>query len=240
VLSRSFTHHVKAHAINFTAGESWDEFYKKRRSGKTRRRLKEKRNALNKLGDVKFRLAQTPAEAEAIVTTCVRLKSEQLRGLGHWDPFSGHGIPDFLSDYFSKQIGQESWAASLDLNGQPIAAAFGFRDESDWLLYQMAMSGQGTTTSPGTHLLIHLMQHFIELGVKRLDLSLGDESYKAEWCDETTTLKTTTIPLTLRGSALCALIGLRGALQTWLASNPRLYERGKYLRGVIRKAGIPV
>ena len=242
VLQEAFAHHAGAHAINFAAGESWESFLLQRRSSKTRRRLKEKRNALERLGAVKFRLADNPGDAASAIETCLGFKSEQLEKLGHWDPFSAASTRGFLLDYFSRDVGQKTWVAILDLDSRPIAVAFGFAGRKEWLLYQMAMCGGGPEAqcSPGTHLLMNLMQHCIAAGLTRLDLALGDEAYKSDWCDEHMALKTATIAVTWRGVLCGELIALRAALQARLASDPRLYNAGKWLKRVLKRVGISV
>ena len=241
VLADAVPYHAGAHAIDFVAGETWEQSLQRRRSSKTRRRLKEKRAALAKLGQVSFRVAKNEEEARNLVGICLRAKTEQLMKLGHWDPFSPPGVRDFLTDYFSANVTQSSWAVSLDVDGRPVVTAFGFRDSEQWLLYQMAMSGGPESRhSPGTHLLMNLMQHCIEQGVSRLDLGLGDESYKAEWCDEDIALQISAIGLTARGKVLKKGLMLRARLRSRMAADPRLYERAKWLKGIAQKFWLPV
>ena len=241
VLPSSVEHHVGAHAINFTHGENWDEFLQRRRGAPTRQHLRRKQRALEKLGKVSFRLARTPSEARNIVAHCLKSKSEQLAKLGHWDPFAAIEIRTFLEHLVCSSIGGTSWAAALTLDDEPVATAFGFSSPSEWLLYQMSMSdARGAECSPGTQLLMNLMRHCTETGVLRLDLSLGDETYKLEWCDEHETLLTTSLPLTLSGTAAHALIKARAGLRKWFSSNPRLYHAGKTLKQKLRRASISV
>lgn len=240
VLPDAVPYHVGAHAINFTAGESWDEQLKHRRSTKTRKRLKEKRSALEKLGEVRFRIATSEADARLIVDRCLAAKTEQLAKLGHWDPFSPPGVRGLLLDYFSANVAQSTWAVALDAGDKPAAMAFGFRDGEQWLLYQMAMpSGPEGKHSPGTHLLMDLMQHCTAQGVRRLDLALGDESYKAEWCDEDMRLLISTLALSPRGRLLEKLVRLRAALRMKMTTDPVLYERAKWVKGLARKIRLP-
>lgn len=88
-------------------------------------------------------------------------------------------------------------------------------------------------------MLMDLMQHCVAGGIGRLDLALGDESYKAEWCDEDLKLCISTLPLSTRGKILDLLIRLRARLRTRMASNSRLYERAKWVKGMARKIRLP-
>lgn len=241
VTGDAFPYHAGAHAISFQPGETWKATLARRRSAKTRGRLNSKRNALEKLGHVGFHLAATCEDARMLIGTCLSAKSEQLGKAGHWDPFSPPGIREHLINYFSSRVGQSTWVATFEIDGQPLATAFGFRDERNWLLYQMAMTcGPNARYSPGTHLLMELMKHCIGLGVSRLDLALGDESYKAEWCDENSKLMVSTIGITTKGAILARVIRLRAHLRKYFSSNPKLYDRAKWVKGMAKRLWLPV
>ena len=241
VLPGASDYHVGAHAINFVPGESWEQTYMRRRSGKTRKRLREKRAALEKLGAISFHVADSESSARAMIDACLTAKTEQLMKLGHWDPFSPPGVRDFLLSFFGANVGQSSWAVSLNVNGKPAATAFGFSDRQQWLLYQMAMpGGPEAKHSPGTHLLMELMQHCIAQGAHRLDLALGDEPYKAEWCDEHQSLRMSTLAFSLRGRLLERLVHMRSRLRSRMASDAKLYERAKWVKGMARKLWLPI
>jgi CelD/BcsL family acetyltransferase involved in cellulose biosynthesis len=240
VLPKALPHHAGAHCITFNPGEDWETDQARRRSSKTRRRLREKRSALEKSGPVTFRVAASEPEALELIEACLEAKSGQLRELGHWDPFSPPGVRKFLTCYFSGNVAGSTWAVSLDVAGQPAATAFGFRGDKEWLLYQMAMlDGPERRHSPGSHLLMELMRHCIGIGVQRLDLALGDESYKSEWCDEHIDLRMSAVALTSRGALLRKIILLRAGVRLRLASNPRFYKCAKWLKGMTRKLKLP-
>lgn len=241
IFAGSTKHHAGAHVINFGGAENWDIFLAHRRSAGTRQGLRKKQRGLEKLGRVTFSLAATPQEARALIEECLACKSRQLAELGHWDPFTAPGIRRFVVDYFSDGIGASNWAVALNLDGSPVATAFGFVGRDGWLLYQMAMSGEHVAMySPGTQLLMRLMQHCIETGVARLDLSLGDEAYKFEWCDQHETLLTTTLPLSIKGRIAHQLIRLGAGIQLSMAANQDLYHAGKRLKRLLGKVGTSV
>ena len=240
LLPGAVPYHAGAHAINFLPGETWEAAFRRRRSAKTRRRLREKRLALEKAGTVSLRIAATQSEAKGLIGLCLDAKSRQLQKLGHWDPFADLAVREFVISVFSNGADRSTWVAALDAGDGPAAVAFGFRNSSEWLLYQMAMTGETDPRhSPGTHLLIELMSKCSELGVRRLDLALGDEPYKAEWCDEHHVLETSTLAFTARGWLLQTMIRFRAMARSRLAADPRLYERAKWLKGIARKFRLP-
>lgn len=240
ILPGSMNYHVGAHAINFVEGESFEEFMARRRGAGTRRQLRKKQRALEALGKVEFGFIKDAQAARHMVHMCLDWKSAQLAQLGHWDPFRRPDIRDFIVEHFSRAAGRDTWVACLKLDGVPLAAAFGFASRKEWLLYQMSMDGaRGAQCSPGTQLLLNLMSSCIEAGVGRLDLSLGDENYKFEWCDEHSELLISTLPLTVKGLAVNAVIKAQAVAQKWLASNERLYDLAKSLKRRLAGARLP-
>lgn len=241
VLPDAVGHHVGAHAINFVPGETWDAFLTGRRSASSRQQLRKKARLLEKMGKVEFRVAGTVAEAGRFTAHCLAAKSRQLARLGHHDIFAEPEVRDFVSDHFSHGVGRTTWAAALMLDEQPIATAIGFARPGEWLLYQMAMDRDHVDhVSPGTQLLMRIMQHCMSRDILRLDLALGDEAYKFDWCDEHVALATSFLPLTLRGSAAAAGLRLRAWVLRKIAADPRLYDLGKSLKRRAKGIGIPV
>jgi CelD/BcsL family acetyltransferase involved in cellulose biosynthesis len=62
--------------------------------------------------------------------------------------------------------------------GEPVAAAFGFRDERAYYLYNSAYDPGAAATSPGVVLVDLLVRRCLAEGLTRLDLLKGDEAYK--------------------------------------------------------------
>ncbi len=236
VLPRSLLYHAGAHRI--ILGSDWTTYYNSQRSGKSRRRLREKASALQKLGPVSLRFAQNGRQKAELVDMCLGLKVRQIERLGHWNPFHDERVRTLLASHAFEDRKDAVWAVSLDVGGTPSAIAFGFTSGSGWLLYQMAMTeGPASQHSPGIHLLHHLMQHCISLGVPCLDLSLGDESYKIDWCNEHVSLMTSVVPLSPSGHLAAAVIRARSALLLRIRKNPFAYDLGQKAKALRQKAG---
>ena len=230
VSSQAIAYHVGAHSTLLAT--SWDTYFKGKRSAKTRRRLKEKFSALSKLGQVDMRIVDSIPEATRLVEICLDLKAGQLRKLGHRNPFHSSGARALLVDYFGSRIAEDTWVAALYVSGQPAAIAFGFRDRESWLLYQTAMTGGRLgNLSPGTHLLMHVIKHCCEHGVRVFDLSLGDEHYKTEWCEQTTPLMTDVVGISTLGRLFSHCIRAKSTISRWISSKPALYEIAKRTKG---------
>ena len=240
-LRSSYQYHVSAHALNFKQGESWEQFLTRTRSPSTLRQLRKKLRQLREFGAVNFRIATTADDARGIAEHCLAAKSRQLAKLGHHDPFASPAARQFLIDYFAMGAGRSTWAAALTLDGELLATSVGLIGSDGWLLYQMAMDCDYLShCSPGSQLFSRIMQHCVEQGIGRLDLALGDEQYKLEWCDEHQSLLTSVLPLTLKGRLAATILKVRARAMRYIASNPKLYEHGKDFKQRLRLLHIPV
>lgn len=241
VFGNALSYHARAHAIALPAGASFESFYAARRSTKTRRRIKEKLNALEKLGKVEFRFADSAAEAREVSALCLAAKSRQLQANGHWDPFSDAAVRDYVVSSFAKEPGRSTWACSLSCGGEILATAVGFRSARSWLLYQMSMEDSGKERySPGTHLLMNLLKRCIDERAEELDLGLGDESYKGEWCNVDKELAVSTLALSAKGRVMEQIVRTRARILSRLSSDPVLHARAKRLQNAARKLRIPL
>lgn len=226
-------YHAKAHATRL--GKGWDAYYGAKRSAKTRRRLKEKFKALSKLGKIEIRFSTDPAEAAVLIARCLDMKARQLERRGHWNPFSARGAEAHLTSYFAEHCNGETWVAGLFLDGAPIAVSFGFRNSREWLLYQIAMDeGAHATHSPGTHLLMFILKHCCEMGVELFDLALGDETYKDDWCEETSVLATGILPLSMRGTVASLGLRLAAGIRNFIAARPLVHQRARLARNWLK------
>ena len=146
-----------------------------------------------------------------------------------------------ISVFFGGGIGHSTWATALTLNGEILATSIGMAGQNGWLLYQMAMEGDHVShCSPGSQLFSGIMRHCLESGIAQLDLALGDEKYKLEWCDEHKALQTSVLPLTLKGKIIAPILRIRAGVMKFMAAKPKLYEHGKALKQRMRLIGVPI
>ncbi len=236
VLPWSVEHHVSAHALILQPGESFDGFMARTRGVSTRQQLRKKQRNLAKLGAIAFKIATTGAEANRYIEHCLDAKSKQLARLGHFDPFKDATNRAFVIDYFASNAGVATWAVALTLDGEPVASAFGFGGKRDWLIYQMAMDCDRIAhTSPGTQMLLHIIEHCIVKGIPRLDLAMGDEGYKMEWCNEHQTLYTTILPISVKGHLGGGIFKLFAVASKWIARQKPLYDLAKSVKRKLLK-----
>lgn len=88
------------------------------------------------------------------------------------------------------------WLATLDLDGEPAAAWYGFALGDTVYHYQSGRDPRREQARVGSVLMGLMIRRAIERGYRRLDLLRGEESYKTEWtqtarrCSEITVFRT--------------------------------------------------
>ena len=73
------------------------------------------------------------------------------------------------------------WLTTLDLDGTPAAAWYGFADRDTVYFYQSGRDPRWEEKSVGVALMVKMIRRAIERGYRRFDFLRGDEAYKREW-----------------------------------------------------------
>jgi CelD/BcsL family acetyltransferase involved in cellulose biosynthesis len=73
------------------------------------------------------------------------------------------------------------WLTTLELDGQPAAAWYGFTDRDTVHFYQSGRDPRWEDQSVGVALMAVMIRRAIERGYRRFDFLRGDETYKALW-----------------------------------------------------------
>ncbi len=182
-------------------GDDWEKFYAARRSSATRRRDRTKRRHMSAYGEIRFINATAPDDARRTLETLMEQKSRALARKGIADIFARPGRREFYLDLASNpktrhlvhisrvEIGTSCAAANLGL-------IFG---DCYYHLLASYDDGEMSHYGPGALHLRELLARAIDLGLKRFDFTIGDESYKLEWSDTHLELYDYTTAATWRG-----------------------------------------
>lgn len=84
---------------------------------------------------------------------------------------------------FAEQLARRGqlWLTTLDLDGVPAAAWYGFADRDTVYFYQSGRDPRWDDKSVGVALMVKMIRRAIEGGYRRFDFLRGDEGYKREW-----------------------------------------------------------
>ncbi len=201
---------------------SFDEFARTKRSSKTRRKLKRKRDKLDRLGDVEFRPLYSEMEKRAALDELLELKKNDLQRAGKRHIFDDPGVAAFLATVVTESDDVELF--SLDCGGQAVALIFAIRWHKR-LHYFIATykGGEFAQTSPGLLALCEAFDWSISHDCEQLDFTVGDEAYKFDWCDQETRLYSGSFSMSARGRVAERLEAAKLAVKHTIKSSPVMY-----------------
>jgi CelD/BcsL family acetyltransferase involved in cellulose biosynthesis len=194
-------------AYETVLGDDWEAFYAAKRSSSTRRRDRTKVKRLGELGAVRFVNPESTDETARTLETLMEQKAKAFARMGVVNLFARPGFAEFYREIASApQMRGFIHISRLDVGKVWSAANLGltFRD----CYYHILASyddGEVSRFGPGAAHLRELLKFAIGRGLKRFDFTIGDESYKRDWCDSEQRLYDHSSAATLRGLPLTAL-----------------------------------
>jgi CelD/BcsL family acetyltransferase involved in cellulose biosynthesis len=210
-------------AYETALGPDWEAFYAAKRSSSTRRRDRTKLKRLGELGAVRF---VNPGDTDETARTLETLMTQKGRAFGRMgvaNLFARPGFADFYREIATApQMRGLIHISRLDVGGVWAAANLGltFRD----CYYHILASyddGEVSRFGPGAAHLRELLKFAIGRGLARFDFTIGDESYKRDWCDGEQRLYDHSAAATLRGLPVTAFsLGKRRLKRTIKKSAP--------------------
>ncbi len=177
---------------------------------KSRRRLREKRNALAKQGVLAIGQAEPGNQTREALTRLVTLKSDQLHQSGRSNPFDEEGFLDFLER--ATQSGSLQ-VHCLWLDARAIAVTLLLKHDSVWHLYQTAYDNDFRRYSPGRILNSALIEKAHNHGCSVFDFGYGDDDYKRSLTNRELSLTASVISLTNRGHLAANIVRLSQSLR---------------------------
>ena len=104
-----------------------------------------------------------------------------------WDGAGGGAFRDSRSERLQRQFAAEMakqnrlWLSTLDLDGEPAAAWYGFSSDDTVYFYQSGRARRWQRESVGLVLMSLMVQRAIRQGYRRFDFLRGDDRYKQHW-----------------------------------------------------------
>jgi CelD/BcsL family acetyltransferase involved in cellulose biosynthesis len=191
------------------------EAYLNGRPGRFRYNLRSRLRRLDEQGAVQFRTANRPSEVRVALAALTALHARRWEGQHTATIFSSSGAARrFYADACSRYSERGLLDLTLlEVDGRPVAGSLGFIDRGTYYYYLPAWEPSLAPLAPSSLLLSHLVERAFELGLRRFDFMLGDESYKARWAtEERQTVNIVVGAPTLRGqAAVAALVGTQRA-----------------------------
>jgi CelD/BcsL family acetyltransferase involved in cellulose biosynthesis len=128
------------------------------------------------------------------------------------------GLCPLVHRRFARELAREGklWLVSLDLDGTPAAAWYGFAHERTVYFFQSGRDPAWERTSAGVVLMNMMIRRAIERGFARFDFMRGEESYKRRWtATQRTCYEWAVFRPGARGAWLRAAYAVRRARALW-------------------------
>lgn len=181
--------HLPLHRIPFEPAPyvdltgSWEAFLA-RKSSRTRATLRRKRRRLEALGPVTFRHVTTPDGLDDALDAAFALYRRRAQTAYRGPLWLEPRGQAFLRDW-AHALAREGRLdlTFLSAGERPLAFCFGFHNGQDYFHYGVAFDPDPAVArhSPGTLLLMHILERAFAAGYRRYDFLAGDEPYKREW-----------------------------------------------------------
>ncbi|HEX4600968.1 MAG TPA: GNAT family N-acetyltransferase [Gemmatimonadales bacterium] len=109
----------------------------------------------------------------------LRLHAQRWKGEG---AFSNPRLEQLQRQFAQEMARQQRlWLSTLDVDGEPAAAWYGFSSDDTVYFYQSGRAPRWERESVGLVLMARMIRRAIERGYKWFDLLRGEDSYKRQW-----------------------------------------------------------
>lgn len=193
-----------------------------------RKKLRQKRAALQGIGPVRLLQATSVTDCERVLDAFLAQKAARMRVLGLPNPFDCPHARAFLQ-VATRPVGDAAAPIALYAleAGDRIVATFGAaRDgtRASGMFISFDASPEIARCSPGDLLIQSLVEALRAEGYEGFDLGVGAARYKDQFCERRETLVELTLPVTWRGRVYCGWLGLAGRMKRRAKASRRLRD----------------
>ena len=197
--------------------ETW-EAYLRRLSSKERRKIAYYKRRLHKKYWTRFYRCEGLPELPADLETLFSLHRKRWQFVGQPGNFASAARRQFyyeLAHLLANRRELEFWF--LELDGETVAAQFGFRRGSTFFSLQEGFNPMYFADSVGYVLRSHVIEYLIAHGVRRYDFLEGEASSKTRWATQASHyLNLSFAPRSTLGSAYLRVIRSASGSKEWL------------------------
>jgi CelD/BcsL family acetyltransferase involved in cellulose biosynthesis len=203
-----------------------------------RRRLRSKERKLQALAGYRYGVAGTDAEIGRLLDAFFRIKPLRMAEQKLPNVFAEPGVEDFIRGACMTARtggGHVIDVHALECDDEVIAIFAGVADENRFsMMFNTYTMSENSRHSPGLILMRCIIDHYAERGYHALDLGIGSDEYKRQFCKGDEPIFDSFIPLSLRGRlAAAAMSGINRAKHL-VKHNQALFHVAQKLRGALR------
>lgn len=195
---------------------SWDMIEKHLHRGKnTRQKIRQ----LQRLGDLQYIAAQNHAQASLILDALIEQKQHRFEQT-YVPGFNEHPEKQAFFERATNEfmLSGNLHLSALKLDGIIIATLWGLKQQHSYYGMMISFNAEDWGKySPGMVLHYYLLRDLYDQGVTKLDLGIGNETWKTGLCNHSTPLRDHVAAHSVRGQfVLNCLNTLEAARNTWL------------------------
>jgi CelD/BcsL family acetyltransferase involved in cellulose biosynthesis len=205
---------IASYQSNISNG--WEAF-KDSTSKKVHADSNRQRRRLAELGNLKFNILNSHENNQKFLEVMFSFKQERYKQMGVDNFLKLKGHRDFYLNMPSSISSTASiHCSTLTLDGEVIALHYGVIDKSTFFYLMPAHSNKWEKFSPGKLLLEDLLRWSTENNISLFDFTIGEESYKKIWSNESFFLHETNQPFTATGYAYLFLLDMSRSLKKFI------------------------
>jgi CelD/BcsL family acetyltransferase involved in cellulose biosynthesis len=177
-----------------------------------------RRRKLEKMGEVRFAVADTVEQRRDFFEAMVRMKRRRFAETAAHDVFADQAYLDYYAEA-TRLLGPSGAVrlSALLLDDRILAADWGYVSADRYYdLMPSYESGNWRSYAPGRLLTEWLTSRCLEEGLGVFDYGIGDEAYKFDYCDTHLRLWDAYLPLTARGALYGKMLQLRSSARKML------------------------
>lgn len=177
-----------------------------------------RRRKLEKMGAVRFAIAETDEDRKRFFDAMVRMKRRRFADTAAHDVFADSAYHAYYAEA-TRLLGPTGAVrlSALLLDERILAADWGFVGGGRYFdLMPSYESGEWRSYAPGRLLTEWLTERCLEQGFALFDYGIGDESYKFDYCDTHISLWDAYLPVTATGALYGKVLQLRSTARKML------------------------
>lgn len=215
-------------------------FVSEKRSKSARKKLAKKLRRLEEAGPVEFSRARTPEAAEEALDALIEQRTNRQQMAGIPSVYSCDAFCKFTRSLLLENLQKQQPAKeifSLRVGGVIRATYIGGAQGNRYSCYANSFRNDDLTRfSPGTHLLMHVIERAIKDGYNTLDMGIGEESYKIDWCSPED-LFDTTVPISTLGHPYAVIHKWKSSIKRFIRSSPWAWNAVRVVRKTMCRLG---
>jgi CelD/BcsL family acetyltransferase involved in cellulose biosynthesis len=194
-------------------------------SNSFRRRMKTKERKLQGPG-YRHHIAETDADIDRLLDWFFRVKPLRMAEQKLPDVFAEPGVADFVRKACRARLpggGRLIGIHALECDDEVIAIFAGVADGHRFsMMFNTYTMSERSRYSPGLILMRHIIDHYAERNYCALDLGIGSDEYKRQFCKSDEAIFDSFVPLNARGRVIAITMSAFNRLKRQVKHNPVL------------------